>query len=66
MTELEKVKFNRETDLLISVGDLIDRGRQNLKCLQLLREKWFFNVQGNHDQMAIEALLYHDFNMQVN
>lgn len=66
MAELEKVEFNKETDLLISVGDLIDRGKQNLECLQLLREKWFANVQGNHDQMAVEALLYHDFNMQVN
>ncbi|MEG9531381.1 metallophosphoesterase [Mannheimia indoligenes] len=66
MAELDKVEFNKETDLLISVGDLIDRGKQNLECLQLLREKWFINVQGNHDQMAIEALLYHDFNMQVN
>lgn len=36
MAELEKVEFNKETDLLISVGDLIDRGKQNLECLQLL------------------------------
>lgn len=59
-TELAKVKFNRETDLLISVGDLIDRGEQNLECLRLLREPWFAMVRGNHDQMAIQALLHHD------
>lgn len=57
MKELEEAKFNKETDLLISVGDLIDRGAQNLECLGLLKEKWFVCVQGNHDQMAVEGLL---------
>ncbi|PWC11990.1 serine/threonine-protein phosphatase [Brenneria roseae subsp. americana] len=49
-------KFNRQTDLLISVGDLIDRGPDSLACLSLLDEPWFTAVCGNHEQMAREAL----------
>lgn len=41
---------------LISVGDLIDRGDQNVECLDLINEKWFRAVRGNHEQMAIDAL----------
>lgn len=43
-------------DLLISVGDLIDRGPQSADCLGLLRCRWFRTVRGNHEQMALEAL----------
>lgn len=63
MKELERAKFDRETDLLISVGDLIDRGAQNLECLRLVKEPWFRMVRGNHDQMAIDGLLFNDMNM---
>ncbi|PWC18042.1 serine/threonine-protein phosphatase [Brenneria roseae subsp. roseae] len=49
-------KFDRQTDLLISVGDLIDRGPDSLSCLSLLDEPWFTAVCGNHEQMAREAL----------
>lgn len=56
MTQLGGLKFNREEDLLISVGDLIDRGPQSLECLDLVMEKWFACVRGNHEQMAIDAL----------
>ncbi|MCV9878627.1 metallophosphoesterase [Brenneria izbisi] len=49
-------KFDRQTDLLISVGDLIDRGPDSLACLALLDKPWFTAVCGNHEQMAREAL----------
>lgn len=61
MQKLDEVDFNRETDLLISVGDLIDRGTKNIDCLRLLKQKWFACVQGNHDQMAIQGLLHNDY-----
>ncbi|MFC3394459.1 metallophosphoesterase [Brenneria rubrifaciens] len=48
--------FNRETDLLISVGDLIDRGPDSPSCLALLNDPWFTAVCGNHEKMAQEAL----------
>jgi len=56
MTQLEELEFDRQQDLLISVGDLIDRGPQSLECLELIMEKWFVCVRGNHEQMAIDAM----------
>ncbi|EJD6476686.1 metallophosphoesterase [Providencia rettgeri] len=54
--KLQQIEFDKENDLLISVGDLIDRGDQNVECLDLINEKWFRAVRGNHEQMAIDAL----------
>ncbi|WP_255310873.1 metallophosphoesterase, partial [Proteus penneri] len=51
-----RIDFDKEKDLLISVGDLIDRGDQNVECLDLINEKWFRAVACNHEQMAIDAL----------
>lgn len=56
--KLQEIDFDKEKDLLISVGDLIDRGDQNVECLDLINEKWFRAVRGNHEQMAIDALFY--------
>lgn len=63
MTQLEELQFNRHEDLLISVGDLIDRGPQSLECLDLIMEKWFVCVRGNHEQMAIDALAGKNVNL---
>lgn len=54
---LEEVRFDGDRDRLLSVGDLIDRGPQNLECLDLLDERWFWAVRGNHEQMLIDAVL---------
>nr|ELR5255248.1 metallophosphoesterase [Providencia rettgeri] len=53
-----RIDFDKEKDLLISVGDLIDRGDQNVECLDLINEKWFRAVRGNHEQMAIDAVIH--------
>lgn len=45
---LEEIKFQPE-DRLICTGDLIDRGPDNEKCLDLLYEPWFHSVKGNHE-----------------
>ncbi|ENZ8244324.1 TPA: protein-serine/threonine phosphatase [Klebsiella aerogenes] len=55
MSQLRKLKFDPGKDLLISVGDLIDRGPQSVACLGLLRCRWFRAVRGNHEQMALDA-----------
>ncbi|ELY3086777.1 protein-serine/threonine phosphatase [Klebsiella aerogenes] len=55
MTQLRQLKFDPWQDLLISVGDLIDRGPQSVECLELLRCRWFRAVRGNHEQMALDA-----------
>ena len=54
--KLLSVDFDKSKDLLISVGDLIDRGEQNVECLELITQPWFRAVRGNHEQMAIDAL----------
>lgn len=54
--QLLRQGFDRQQDLLLSVGDLIDRGPDSLGCLQLLEEPWFRCVRGNHEQMALDAL----------
>ncbi|NDL62987.1 metallophosphoesterase [Acerihabitans arboris] len=56
LAKLARQGFDRSADLLISVGDLIDRGAQNLQCLELLEQSWFCAVRGNHEQMAMDAL----------
>ncbi|MGB9096901.1 metallophosphoesterase [Erwinia sp.] len=54
--QLKTRQFDTEKDLLISVGDLIDRGPDSPACLALLQEPWFRSVRGNHEEMAISAL----------
>ena len=55
MEALEKIKFNPDVDRLISVGDLVDRGPDSVKCLNLLKEPWFHAVSGNHEDMMIKS-----------
>lgn len=57
MHELKRVNFNFTDNLLISVGDLIDRGKDSLKCLELVKQPWFKAIRGNHEQMCLEAKL---------
>ena len=55
MEALVKIKFNPDVDRLISVGDLVDRGPDSVKCLNLLKEPWFHAVSGNHEDMMIKS-----------
>lgn len=59
MNELEKVSFDPACDLLISVGDLVDRGAENVECLDLITMPWFRAVCGNHEQMMVDGLSKH-------
>nr|WP_024968298.1 metallophosphoesterase [Pantoea sp. IMH] len=54
--QLMNHQFDPEQDLLVSVGDLIDRGPDSMGCLALLQEPWFRSVRGNHEEMALNAL----------
>ena len=58
MEALAKIKFNANTDRLISVGDLVDRGPDSVKCLNLLKEPWFHAVSGNHEVMMVRTFRY--------
>lgn len=54
---LARVEFDGERDRLFSTGDLIDRGPDNLECLALLREPWFYAVRGNHE-VNLSSMLF--------
>lgn len=47
--ELTKVGFNEHRDVLISVGDLADRGPYSLRALDYIQKAWFLRVLGNHE-----------------
>ncbi|MGF2447945.1 serine/threonine protein phosphatase [Klebsiella sp. 3-N_Kleb.] len=59
MNRLDGVGFYPAQDLLVSVGDLIDRGSENVECLELITMPWFRAVRGNHEQMMIDGLSAH-------
>jgi serine/threonine protein phosphatase 1 len=46
---LVHIGFNPSCDRLISVGDLVDRGPENMQALHYLQQPWFHAVLGNHD-----------------
>jgi serine/threonine protein phosphatase 1 len=48
--------FDKTKDRLFSVGDIINRGPQSVKCLKLLKKPWFYMVLGNHEVLFIEAV----------
>ena len=54
---LKKLNFDKTKDRVFCLGDLIDRGNENLEMLALLNEKWFYSIIGNHEQMFMEYML---------
>lgn len=59
--ELSKLNFNKETDRLFSVGDLVDRGDQSELSIDYIAYPWFHTVAGNHEIMACE---YYDHDIK--
>lgn len=57
MKALEGVEFDKEKDILVAVGDLIDRGPNSWKCLNLINEPWFYSCLGNHEDLMFQGLL---------
>ncbi|MRT56461.1 hypothetical protein GJV11_10090 [Enterobacteriaceae bacterium RIT693] len=51
---LQHVGFDEHHDRVIAVGDLIDRGKDSLLCLELLHSEWFYSVRGNHEGLMQE------------
>lgn len=58
---LEHLNFDPAVDRVFSVGDLIDRGIESKKSLQLLDNPWFDATLGNHEQMMRQALQDGDY-----
>lgn len=59
MIELfEMVQFDFENDLLISLGDLVDRGPKPIEVIEkLMTVKNFIHILGNHDEWCYQYLL---------
>lgn len=55
ISKLEEINFS-DNDVLVFVGDLIDRGPDSIKCLQMLDRPNVHSVLGNHELMAINYL----------
>ena len=55
--KLKSVGFDYSKDLLIAVGDLVDRGNENGKCVGLLNELWFTSVKGNHEDFCYKGMM---------
>jgi serine/threonine protein phosphatase 1 len=54
---LKGIGFDRNKDRLFCVGDLIDRGLHSEYADEYIKEPWFFSVLGNHEEMAIMAII---------
>ncbi|WP_404340135.1 metallophosphoesterase [Pseudoalteromonas mariniglutinosa] len=57
---LKSVNFDVKNDQLISLGDVIDRGNDSLKLLNIFAELGIHMVLGNHEHMMLESLLAND------
>jgi hypothetical protein len=48
---LREINFDKTKDRFICAGDLVDRGPENERCLELLYEPWFHMTKGNHEDL---------------
>lgn len=61
MTELNRINFDKSKDILIGVGDLIDRGKDSAKLIQLLDQPWFVSTLGNHEQFCMQGNVSYNY-----
>lgn len=54
ISAMRKVKFDPKKDILLVVGDLIDRGQNSHRVLAFLRKSYVHAVRGNHEDMLID------------
>lgn len=52
-TALDARGFRPDRDRLIAVGDLIDRGPENMAALEWLEKPWFHSIRGNHEDLYL-------------
>jgi serine/threonine protein phosphatase 1 len=58
LDQLDEMGFDRRVDRLICTGDLIDRGPESGRAIDLLSQDWFFSVLGNHEYFMLSGLKY--------
>ncbi len=49
--------FDEDHDRLFCVGDLVDRGAESWRFPEFIGRDWFHAIVGNHEQMAVRAVL---------
>ena len=59
-SELEKINFVPNNDVLISLGDIIDRGEDSVRLVDFMQKIGAHVVLGNHEHMMLEALMGRD------
>ena len=57
---LAECAFDEQRDRLFCVGDLVDRGPESARFPEFLARDWFHAILGNHEQMAVRAVLEGD------
>lgn len=57
MLLLNTVNFDYSKDVLYQTGDLANRGPRSRRCLEMIGEKWFRPVRGNHEEELIKGAL---------
>lgn len=57
---LAECAFDEQRDRLFCVGDLVDRGPESARFPEFLDRDWFHAIVGNHEQMALRAVLNGD------
>lgn len=62
LRQLNDIGFDTSQDLLIGVGDLVDRGMNSLECAFLPDEAWFETVYGNHEDFCVKG--YSDYKFE--
>ncbi len=61
LTELlEKANYAPQNDILLSVGDLIDRGPRSVEVVDFFAAPNRYAVRGNHEQMVLNVEQWHD------
>ena len=65
-TLLTRVNFNTDNDRLLAVGDIIDRGPDSLKLVELLKQPWFYCCRGNHEDVLLRYCRQQDQQLARN
>ncbi len=50
---LEAVRFNRATDRLFALGDLVNGGPQSTRVLEFLGKPWFHSIRGENEDILL-------------
>lgn len=53
LSQLDELAFDPSCDRLFCVGDIVDRGPDSVDLLEMIDQKVYFSILGNHEAMMI-------------